>query len=269
MTSIRTVATSALFVAAASRVTVDVSYGWRFSLGDPNYKCTDALYPLSLNGQRVLGLSHAAGATDPASCLAAACASYADVWEWCTAGSSCGDASCWIGTYPNGSSTQAGWVGGRVNSSAPVPVPPEVAPSFDDTTWSVLDIPHDYEVTGAYSQNADGGEGFLPYNVSYYRKHLTLPAAWAGTRIELYVEGALSASQWWLNGVPLGSGATFHSGYTSLILRLDDSPAIVLGGPNIIAAYVDGTRKTGWWCVRRVVAVPCVCLFVRDVREHA
>ena len=162
----------------------------------------------------MLGLSSAGGATDAASCLAAACASYTDVWQWCNAGSDCGPASCWIGSWPNGSSTQKGWVGGRVNASAPAPLHPEVLPGFDDSKWSILDLPHDFEVTGVYSENADGGEGHLPWNVSFYRKHLTLPAAWAGTRIELYVEGALSASQWWLNGVPLANGSIFHSGYT-------------------------------------------------------
>ena len=92
--------------------------------------------------------------------------------------------------------------------------------------------------------------GYLPYNTSFYRKHLVLPAAWAGTRVELYVEGALSASQWWLNGAPLASGHTFTTGYTALIMRLDDIPGIVFGAPNVLVGFIDGTRKTGWWCVR-------------------
>ena len=108
----------------------------------------------------------------------------------------------------------------------------------------------DYEVGGDFSQSANQGEGYLPYNTSFYRKHLTLPAAWAGTRVELYVEGALSASQWWLNGQPLANGVTFTSGYTALIMRLDNVPGVVWGGANVLVAFVDGTRKTGWWCVR-------------------
>lgn len=119
--------------------------------------------------------------------------------------------------------------------------------AYDDSKWLITDLPHDYEITGTYTSGANGGEGFLPYNVSFYRKHAVLPASWRGSRVEVYVEGALSASQWWLNGQPLASGTMFMSGYTSLILRIDDSPAVVWGGLNVLVAYVDGTKKTGWW----------------------
>ncbi len=76
---------------------------------------------------------------------------------------------------------------------------------------------------------------------------MVVPAAWRGSRVELYVGGALSASQWWLNGQPLAGGRVFFSSYTALVLRLDDAPGGVnWGGPNLVAAYVDGTLKTGW-----------------------
>ena len=91
--------------------------------------------------------------------------------------------------------------------------------------------------------------GYLPYNVSYYRKHFNVPASFNGTRVELYVDGALSASRWWLNGVALANGVTFTSGYTAIPLRLDTTPGFVAGGDNILVAFVDGTKKTGWWCV--------------------
>ena len=143
------------------------------------------------------------------------------------------------------------------------PTPPEASPSFDDSTWQILDLPHDFEVTGVFSPNADGGEGYLPWNTSYYRKHVSIPAAWAGTRIELYVEGALSASRWWLNGFPVAGGQEFMSGYSALILRLDDLPGIVVGGANILTAYIDGTEKTGWWCVRRARSARISCMIVR------
>ena len=87
---------------------------------------------------------------------------------------------------------------------------------------------------------------FRMYNVSFYRKHLLIPTSWMGTHIELYVQGALSASQWWLNGIPIAGGTVFNSGYTALILRLDNNPGILWGNAiNVITAFVDGTQKTG------------------------
>ena len=237
-----------LAVSSATRASVDVSFGWRFQLGKSTpTSCASSDFPTSLDGQRVLGLS-AASATDAASCMQAACAQGAELFQWCTgAGAKCGAASCWIGDWPGSSEAEAGWVSSRNNGSVPMPTPPEAAAAYDDSKWNILDLPHDFEVTGVYAAGQNGGEGFLPYNVSFYRKHVALPAAWTGSRVELYVEGALSASKWWLNGVELAGGNMFMTSYTALILRLDNSPAIVWGGQNVIVGFIDGTKKTGWW----------------------
>ena len=55
-------------------------------------------------------------------------------------------------------------------------------------------------------------QGSLPKNVSWYRKHLALPADWEGTHIDIYVEGAYSVATYYLNGVLPSPHAT---GYTS------------------------------------------------------
>ena len=198
----------------------------------------------------MFGLSQATTATSAATCLAAACASGVPLWQWCPGGLACGTgASCWIGSYPGTSQdkAQAGWVSGLSNVSSSALLATVAA--LNDTAWSVLDLPHDFEVGGQFSSSNNGGEGFLPYNVAFYRKHLAIPPAWNGSHIELYVQGALSASTWWLNGLPLAGGAIFSSSYTALILRLDDSPGLLwgAGAVNVVTAYVDGTAKTGWW----------------------
>ena len=246
-------ATLLLPATSGSRARVDISLGWRFHLGASadggGVSCNASNYPSSgLNNRQVFGLSNAPGATDAASCLAAACNQNAPLFQWCPGGGlACGaSASCWIGAYPGTSSPGAGWVTGLANASL-LGSPIQAQPAFNDTLWTVLDLPHDFEVTGTYTATANGGEGFLPYAVAYYRKRLVLPSQWNGTRVELYVDGALSASNWWLNGVPLNSGATSYSGYTALIMRLDTVPGVVWGGVNVITAFVDGTLKTGWW----------------------
>ena len=90
----------------------------------------------------------------------------------------------------------------------------------------------------------------MPWNGSRYRKHLGLPAAWEGTHIDLYVEGAYSVATYYLNGQLLGLHTT---GYTSAIFRLDNATAPGLrfgpGAENILAIFVDATEAacTGWW----------------------
>ena len=79
----------------------------------------------------------------------------------------------------------SGWapIGRRFSIlSSPVPLP---LPRF----FSV----HCF-VAGTYSQNVSNSQGSLPKNVSWYRKHLGLPAVWERTHIDLYVEGAYSVA---------------------------------------------------------------------------
>ncbi len=75
---------------------------------------------------------------------------------------------------------------------------------------------------------------------------ITLSVNAAGSYIELYVEGALSVSSWWLNGVPLIPLHT--SGYTSIVVPLSSAAGGLVygGGDNVLVAHVDGTETTGW-----------------------
>src|SRR6516162_1831181 len=58
-------------------------------------------------------------------------------------------------------------------------------PDFDDGAWRKLDVPHDWSIEGSFDQkNPTGGAGaFLPSGVAWYRKHFSLPAAFAGKRV--------------------------------------------------------------------------------------
>ena len=98
---------------------------------------------------------------------------------------------------------------------------------------------------GNYSSKANGGEGYLPAVVQWYRKHLSIPAAWAGLAVTLTLDASLSTSTFWLNGNQLVVARP--AGYLPLSLRLDGAAGLVAGGANVFTAYVDGSETTGWW----------------------
>lgn len=188
----------------------------------------------------------------PADCQAAACALGVQVWQYCPPGNGpCGAQSCWVGDLsdcslqPDGSN----WVGAGRPASGPAPSAPEAQPSFDDSAWPILDIPHDATIVNNYTASANGGEAFLPPAITWYRKHFFLPPSFQGTSITLVVDGALSTSWWWLNGVQLV--AAKPNGYLPLVLRLDTANVPLIYGnssaPNVLVAYVDGGKTTGWW----------------------
>ncbi len=65
---------------------------------------------------------------------------------------------------------------------------------------------------GEFSPDADRGHGYLPFNISWYRKHFTVDASMKGQMIWLEFDGVYKNSDMWLNGAYLGH---FTSGYVS------------------------------------------------------
>jgi beta-galactosidase len=118
-----------------------------------------------------------------------------------------------------------------------------VKPDFDDAAWRTLDLPHDWGIEGPFEQDLPGETGKLPWHgVGWYRKHFELAAADRGKRIELYVEGAMSFSSFWLNGEFVGG---WPYGYTSF--RLDLTPALRFGGKNVLAVRLDNPELSSRW----------------------
>lgn len=72
--------------------------------------------------------------------------------------------------------------------------------AFDDSSWSKVDIPHDFIVAGTYAPWNDMHHGYLPRDrAGWYRKHFRLPAAGdaAGTAapaVWLHFEGTIEAA---------------------------------------------------------------------------
>lgn len=136
-----------------------------------------------------------------------------------------------------------------------------LSPSFDDSKYELIDVPHDFLINGTVNRSTPRGRGsfgnwpggyppgsFLPRHNGIYRKHFHLPSDWGADRtIWLRFDGVWRNSRIYLNGVALGP--VHGSGYTSFTRRLDNSSALRRGkgGANVLAVFVDGSHGTGWW----------------------
>ena len=133
----------------------------------------------------------------------------------------------------------------------PVPPPPGGPSSkdFDDSSWELVDLPHDGIINGTYDQSAVRSHAYLPLNTMWYRKHFNLPAEWKGKSIWVYFEGVFRASTTYLNGQKL----LYHdSGYTSFSVRLDNASDVSYGdgkeNENVLAVQAGASSGyTGWW----------------------
>lgn len=227
-------------VVASQRETVPLGFGVRFSPSASSSFCNASFFPTPLNNVQCQNLQHAS-ATSASTCQAAACSALVQGWQWLTS------QGCWIGNTSNCTASSDPWVGaGGRSTDGPGPSPPQAQVGFDDSTWEVVDVPHDATILNNFSSSANGGEAFLPPAITWYRKHFRVPSTWQGSVITLIVDSALSTSDFYLNGVQLV--ASRPNGYLPLVLRLD-TKGLVFGDSsiNVLTAYVDGSETTGWW----------------------
>ncbi len=118
-----------------------------------------------------------------------------------------------------------------------------VQPGYDDSAWRALDLPHDWAIEGPFQQDLPGDTGKLPFaSPGWYRKHFALPAADAGRRLTLEVDGAMSCPMVWLNGQFVGGWAY---GYTSF--QLDLTPYAKPGADNVLVVRLDNLPESSRW----------------------
>ncbi len=124
---------------------------------------------------------------------------------------------------------------------------PFVQSGFDDNSWKIVNLPHDWAIEGPFITGQDAGVGGsmgrLPSpGVAWYRKKLEIPASDAARSIFLDIDGAMSYAMVWING-HLAGGWPF--GYASF--RLDLTSYIVPGGENQLAIRLDNPPGSSRW----------------------
>ncbi len=111
---------------------------------------------------------------------------------------------------------------------------------FNDADWRTLDLPHDWSIEGKpeKANPTSGAGGYFPAGTGWYRKHLNVPADWAGKRISLYFEGVYMNATVFVNGV---ESASHPYGYTSF--QVDVTDKLTFGKENTVAVRVDNSQQ--------------------------
>jgi beta-galactosidase len=121
--------------------------------------------------------------------------------------------------------------------------PDAVQPAFDDSAWSVVDLPHDWAIAGPFDPAGDPDTGKLPWKgEGWYRKRFTLPEAAKGKRVQLVFDGVMASPVVYLNGVQVGS---WIYGYNSF--WLDATKAAAFGGENVLTVHADTREHASRW----------------------
>jgi beta-galactosidase len=103
-------------------------------------------------------------------------------------------------------------------------------PSFDDSSWITLDLPHTWNA----SDGEDGGTYYR--GIGWYRKHYTLGSENAGKRVYLFFESVGKAADVYCNGVSIGR----HEGAYAAFC-FDITIAVQFGADNVIGVKADNS----------------------------
>jgi beta-galactosidase len=118
----------------------------------------------------------------------------------------------------------AGW------QYAPGPIQGAEAPTFDDSDWTTVHLPHTWNAEDAFDEDD------LSYRrgVGWYRRSLTVADSLDGRRLFLYFEGANQVTDVHVNGAHAGQHV---GGYTAFAYEITD--LVDVGGENTIAVRVN------------------------------
>ena len=125
------------------------------------------------------------------------------------------------------------------------------AVAFDDQSWRVVDLPHDFQIeqqwvapaSGEKADNTDpaanimsrlSSRGFKEMGKSWYRYHLTPPDSLRGRRLLLDFGGILYVGDVYLNGELIGSTDYGYVGF-----EIDVTDKLKFGRDNVLAVMAD------------------------------
>ena len=116
--------------------------------------------------------------------------------------------------------------------------------TFDDSSWTALDVPHDWSVSLAFNQSskASFGGGYLDGGIGWYRKSFTLPAQTADQRVFLQFDGIYMDSTVYLNGTQV---CARPYGYSSF--ECDVTTGAKAGVSNVVAVKVNNQLPSSRW----------------------
>ncbi|MCF8381072.1 MAG: DUF4982 domain-containing protein [Bacteroidales bacterium] len=120
---------------------------------------------------------------------------------------------------------------------------------FEDRSWRIVDLPHDWAVELPFSETASHSHGYKTIgwkypetSVGWYRKMFFIPESDKGRKISIQFDGIYRDAKVWVNGFYVGHEA---SGYSST--NYDITDYLNFGNDNVVAVRVDASLEEGWF----------------------
>ena len=127
-----------------------------------------------------------------------------------------------------------------------------IDPTFNDSNWQSITIPHDWAVALPFKNHPDynvEAHGYKPIggnyptnSIGWYRKKFNVAPADSGNRFQLQFDGIFRNASIWVNGFFIGTNASGYIGKT-----YDVTDVVNYQTENTITIRVDATQYEGWF----------------------
>jgi beta-galactosidase len=112
-------------------------------------------------------------------------------------------------------------------------------PAFDDSSWSMVTVPHTWNnIDGQDGPDVGGdpnGRGYYR-GVGCYRRHVIVPPGYGGRRLYIQFDGSNLVTELWINGFHVGR---HDGGFTAFRFDVTDVVDSAPGNYNVITVKVD------------------------------
>lgn len=117
------------------------------------------------------------------------------------------------------------------------------SPDYDYSTWSDIDVPHDWAVENPFEEKWGPANGYKARGKGWYSKRFRLDEEYEGKQILIEFGGIATQCTIYLNGSVIGRN---FSGYNSFVVDATDM-AVFGDKLNNLVVFVDATVIEGWW----------------------
>ncbi|WP_052444736.1 glycoside hydrolase family 2 TIM barrel-domain containing protein [Flammeovirga sp. OC4] len=115
--------------------------------------------------------------------------------------------------------------------------------TVNDEKWATVRIPHDWAISGPFSDEYNARSGGLPFHgEGWYRKHFTLTNTQKDKQVAIEFEGVMNNSEVWINEHYLGKRPFGYIGF-----EYDLTPYLNKDGENVIAVKVAPEDLSSRW----------------------
>jgi beta-galactosidase len=117
------------------------------------------------------------------------------------------------------------------------------APTYDDSQWREIDLPHDWAIEAPPKPDENLAQGYRARGYGWYRRVIALDASKRGRYLELQFGAIATNATIWFNGNVVAHN---WSGYNTILI---DITAMARFGAttNSLVVRVDADAAEGWW----------------------